>query len=76
MSLIAATPDILKKLGLLGLDLAQYSLETVRMLVNVAVYSGFGSLGLARIVPVSDKLHASRTVHLGVIALLCEAIAG
>ena len=39
--IITATPDILAKLALLGKDLAQYSLETVRMFHRDAVESGF-----------------------------------
>jgi len=39
--IITATPDILAKLALLGKDLAQYSLETVRMFHRDAAESGF-----------------------------------
>jgi transaldolase len=39
--IITATPDILKKLGLVGKDLTQYSLETVQMFYADAVKSGF-----------------------------------
>jgi len=40
--IITVTPDILNKLALIGKDLAQYSLETVKMFRNDAVASGFG----------------------------------
>lgn len=39
--IITATPDILKKLALVGKDLAEYSLETVRMFAEDAAKSGF-----------------------------------
>ena len=39
--IITATTDILKKLGLVGKDLTEYSLETVRMFYTDAVKSGF-----------------------------------
>ncbi len=39
--IITATPDILAKLPLLGKDLTQFSLETVRMLYKDAVQAGF-----------------------------------
>jgi transaldolase len=39
--IITATPDILKKLFLLGKDLHEYSLETVRMFYEDAQKSGF-----------------------------------
>jgi transaldolase len=39
--IITATTDILKKLGLIGKDLTQYSLETVQMFYTDAVKSGF-----------------------------------
>jgi transaldolase len=39
--IITATPDILKKLGLLGKDLAEYSLETVKMFYDDAASSGY-----------------------------------
>jgi transaldolase len=39
--IITATPDILKKLSLVGKDLAEYSLETVRMFADDAAKSGF-----------------------------------
>ena len=39
--IITATPDILSKLALLGKDLTQFSLETVRMLYQDAVQAGF-----------------------------------
>ena len=38
---ITLTPDILGKLGLIGYDLAQYSLETVRMFRDDALGAGF-----------------------------------
>lgn len=38
---ITATSDILKKLDIIGKDLTQYSLETVRMFRNDAVASGY-----------------------------------
>jgi transaldolase len=39
--IITATPDILKKLTLVGKDLAEYSLETVKMFYADATASGF-----------------------------------
>jgi transaldolase len=39
--IITATPDILKKLTLVGKDLAEYSLETVEMFAEDAAKSGF-----------------------------------
>jgi len=39
--IITATPDILAKLALAGKDLAEYSLETVRMFHRDAMRSGF-----------------------------------
>jgi transaldolase len=39
--IITATSDILKKLGLIGKDLAEYSLETVKMFKNDAESAGF-----------------------------------
>ncbi len=39
--IITATPDILKKLSLVGKDLAEYSLDTVRMFAGDAAKSGF-----------------------------------
>jgi len=39
--IITATPDILKKLSLVGKDLREYSLETVHMFANDAARSGF-----------------------------------
>jgi transaldolase len=39
--IITATPDILKKLCLVGKDLNQYSLETVQMFADDAAKSGF-----------------------------------
>jgi transaldolase len=39
--IITATPDILKKLSLVGRDLHDYSLDTVRMFYEDAVKSGF-----------------------------------
>jgi transaldolase len=39
--IITATPDILKKLSLVGRDLTGYSLETVRMFADDAARSGF-----------------------------------
>jgi transaldolase len=39
--IITATPDILKKLSLVGKDLTEYSLETVRMFGEDAARSGF-----------------------------------
>ncbi len=39
--IITATPDILKKLSLVGKDLTEYSLETVRMFADDAAKSGF-----------------------------------
>jgi transaldolase len=39
--IITATPDILKKLSLVGKDLTDYSLETVKMFADDAARSGF-----------------------------------
>ncbi len=39
--IITATPDILKKLCLVGKDLTEYSLDTVRMFADDAAKSGF-----------------------------------
>jgi transaldolase len=39
--IITATPDVLKKLTLVGKDLAEYSLETVKMFAEDAAKSGF-----------------------------------
>ncbi|MBM3567206.1 MAG: transaldolase [Alphaproteobacteria bacterium] len=39
--IITATPDILAKLGLIGKDLTQYSLETVKMFYADATAAGF-----------------------------------
>ncbi|MGC2762864.1 MAG: transaldolase family protein [Candidatus Binatus sp.] len=39
--IITATPDILAKLALVGKDLAEYSLDTVRMFHRDATQSGF-----------------------------------
>ena len=39
--IITATADILKKLSLVGKDLGEYSLETVRMFYQDAVAAGF-----------------------------------
>ncbi|HEY2250652.1 MAG TPA: transaldolase [Planctomycetaceae bacterium] len=39
--IITATPDILKKLSLVGKDLQDYSLETVKMFYDDARHSGF-----------------------------------
>ena len=39
--IITATPDILKKLPLIGKDLDEYSLETVQMFYHDARVSGF-----------------------------------
>jgi transaldolase len=39
--IITATPDILKKLALVGKDLTEYSLETVKMFADDAAKSGF-----------------------------------
>ena len=46
-NIITATPDLLAKLELVGKDLAQFSLETVRMFRNDALKAGF-SLGETR----------------------------
>lgn len=40
--IITVTPDILNKLALIGKDLADYSLDTVKMFRNDAMASGFG----------------------------------
>ena len=39
--IITATPDILKKLSLVGKDLTEYSLDTVKMFRTDAVAAGF-----------------------------------
>ena len=39
--IITATPDILKKLELIGRDLAEYSLDTVKMFHRDAAQAGF-----------------------------------
>lgn len=39
--IITATPDLLKKLSLVGYDLDDYSLDTVKMFYNDAVSAGF-----------------------------------
>jgi transaldolase len=39
--IITATPDVLKKLALVGKDLADYSLDTVKMFADDAAKSGF-----------------------------------
>jgi transaldolase len=39
--IITATNDILKKLPLVGLDLDEYSLDTVKMFYNDALAAGF-----------------------------------
>ena len=39
--IITATSDILQKLSLVGKDLGEYSLDTVKMFYNDAVKSGF-----------------------------------
>jgi transaldolase len=39
--IITATPDVLKKLSLIGKDLEEYSLETVQMFADDAAKSGF-----------------------------------
>lgn len=39
--IITATPDILKKLPTLGKDLAEFSLDTVKMFANDAITAGF-----------------------------------
>ena len=39
--IITATTDVLKKLGLVGKDLAEYSLETVKMFAGDAAESGY-----------------------------------
>ncbi len=39
--IITVTPDVLKKLTLVGKDLDEYSLETVKMFRNDAVKAGF-----------------------------------
>lgn len=49
--IITATPDILNKLSLLGKDLAQFSLETVRMLYQDAVHAGYSLDDKADILP-------------------------
>ena len=39
--IITATPDVLKKLSLVGYDLDAYSLDTVKMFYDDAVSAGF-----------------------------------
>ena len=39
--IITATPDILAKLKLVGKDLADYSLETVKMFFDAAAAAGY-----------------------------------
>jgi transaldolase len=39
--IITATPDVLNKLALIGKDLNEYSLETVKMFYNDAIAAGF-----------------------------------
>jgi transaldolase len=39
--IITATPDVLKKLSLVGKDLGEYSLDTVKMFRTDAVAAGF-----------------------------------
>lgn len=39
--IITVTPDILKKLDLIGYDLEEYSLDTVKMFYNDAIVAGF-----------------------------------
>lgn len=39
--IITATPDILAKLKLVGKDLEQYSLETIKMFYTDAVAAGY-----------------------------------
>ena len=46
--IITATPDVLKKLSLLGKDLLEYSRETVQMYYDDARKSGFTLTGKAR----------------------------
>ncbi len=53
--IITATPEILSKLNLLGKDLTQFSLETVRMLYNDAVQANF-SIGNRPQHPVSPGM--------------------
>jgi transaldolase len=50
--IITATNDILKKLALVGKDLSDYSLETVKMFYSDALASGFA---LSR---ASERMHA------------------
>lgn len=50
--IITVTPDILKKLDLLGKDLHEYSLETVKMFRNDAVRAGYKLDMPARLRPV------------------------
>ena len=39
--IITVTPDMLKKLALFGKDLADYSLDTVRMFLSDAAAAGY-----------------------------------
>jgi transaldolase len=45
--IITATPDILKKLPLLGRDLGEYSLDTVQMFYRDAAASGLSLTSIA-----------------------------
>jgi transaldolase len=49
--IITATPDVLKKLDLIGKDLAEYSRETVQMFYDDACKSGFNLPGPAEVHP-------------------------
>ena len=53
--IITATSDILKKLDLVGKDLGEYSLDTVKMFYDDAVKSGFVLQTLPAVEPISYK---------------------
>ena len=55
--IITVTPDLLKKLPLIGKDLTQYSLETVKMFVDDARAAGF-ALPTEELAPVSELIPA------------------
>jgi transaldolase len=56
--IITATPDVLKKLNLIGKDLTEYSRETVQMFYDDARKSGFTLKGRPGIHPVPRRVPA------------------
>ena len=58
--IITATPDILNKLSLLGKDLTQFSLETVRMLYKDAVQAGYSLADRALVLPPVMQIDGGR----------------